>query len=67
MQSGNHDRAVRLRELVLEMDSRIFESHKDLYTYRRNNRQLERAEIHKIWLLKLVPWYWPRLQATVEQ
>ncbi len=67
MQLGNHDRAVKLHELVLEMDSTIFESHKDLYIYMRYNQKFERAELHKRWLQKLVPWYWPRLQAKVEQ
>ena len=67
MQLGNHDRAIKLNELVLEMDSTIFESHKDLYIYMRYNQKLERAELHKRWLLKLVPWYWPRLEANVEK
>jgi tetratricopeptide (TPR) repeat protein len=67
MQLGNHNRAVKLNQLVLEMDSTVFESHKDLYIYMRYNERMEQAEVHKRWLQKLVPWYWPRLQANVEQ
>ena len=67
MQLGNHERAIKLHELVLQMDSTIFESHKDLYIYMKYNERQNKAEIHKRWLLKLVPWYWPRLKAYVEQ
>ncbi len=67
MQLGNHDKAVRLNEAVLKIDSAVYESHKDLYIYTRFAGDTVKAELHQRWLEKLVPWYWPRLKSTVEQ
>ncbi len=67
MQLGNHDKAVKLNQLVLAQDSTVYESHKDLYIYARFSNDSAKAALHQRWLEKLVPWYWPRLKATVEQ
>ncbi|MFQ5642001.1 MAG: type IV pilus biogenesis/stability protein PilW, partial [bacterium] len=67
MRLGNHDRAVKLNDLALSIDSSIFESHKDLYIYARFNGDSARAILHRQWLQKLVPWYWPRMRASVEE
>ena len=67
MRLNNHDRAVRLNDLVLQMDSVVYEAHKDLYIYSRFVNDSAKAEIHKRWLQKLVPWYWPRLKSLVDE
>jgi len=67
MQLNNHDRAIKLDEMVLQIDSTVYEAHKDLYLYARAVGDTTNANIHKKWLQKLVPWYWPRLEAMVEQ
>ena len=67
MQIGNHDKAIRLNEAVLQIDSSVYESHKDLYIYARFAGDTTKANLHQRWLEKLVPWYFPRLEAVVEQ
>ncbi len=67
MQIGNHDKAIRLNEVVLENDSSVYESHKDLYIYARFTGDTAKANLHQRWLEKLVPWYFPRLEAMVQQ
>ena len=67
MQIGNHDKAVRLNEAVLQIDSSVYEAHKDLYVYARFAGDTAKAGLHQRWLEKLVPWYFPRLEAMVGQ
>jgi len=67
MQLNNHDKAVKLNEAVLSQDSTVYESHKDLYIYARFANDSVKAAVHQRWLEKLVPWYWPRLKALVDQ
>lgn len=67
MQLNQHEKAKRLNDLILEMDSSVYEAHKDLYIYARFDGDSVAAEIHSRWLKKLVPWYFPRLKAIVEQ
>lgn len=67
MQLNYHDKAIKLNEAVLKIDSSVYESHKDLYIYARFANDTTRAALHRRWLMKLVPWYYPRLEAMVEQ
>jgi len=67
MQLNIHDKAIRLNELVLSQDSSVYESHKDLYIYARFANDSVKAALHQRWLEKIVPWYWPRLKALVDQ
>ena len=63
---GKHDAAKHLMDSLLAQDSAIFEAHKDLYIYAVMAGDTAKAAIHERWLKKLVPWYWPRVQATAE-
>ena len=52
---------------LLARDSMVFEAHKDLYFLAMSRDDPAKAEIHKRWLQKLVPWYWPRVESLVRQ
>ncbi|MCP4685143.1 MAG: tetratricopeptide repeat protein, partial [bacterium] len=49
---------------ILVRDSSVFEAHTGLYRMESVVGSRAKAEIHKRWLLKLVPWYWPRVETT---
>jgi tetratricopeptide (TPR) repeat protein len=54
---------ITLLNLILESDSSFFHAHKDLYSIALMIGDNERAEIHRRWLIELVPWYVPRLDS----
>jgi len=61
-----YEAAFRMLNSLLVRDSTIFEAHMDLYRYAVFYGDSAKAEIHKNWLIKLVPWYWPRIDSTVQ-
>ncbi|MDD5425396.1 MAG: hypothetical protein PHN52_02755 [candidate division Zixibacteria bacterium] len=67
MQLGEHNIARSLMNNILKQDSLIFSAHKELYMYEMVDGDLSKAEIHKRWLLELVPWYFPRIDSLVTQ
>ncbi len=62
MLKGEHDKAMPLMDMVLRADSMVFEAHKDLYLYAKLMGDEAKADIHRRWLDKLVPWYSPKIQ-----
>ncbi|MBI5265810.1 MAG: hypothetical protein HY851_01130, partial [candidate division Zixibacteria bacterium] len=62
-----HELARPLLDSVVAVDSTLYEPHKDLYLYARLEGNERKAEIHRRWLLKLVPWFVPRIQALIDQ
>jgi len=65
--SQQHDLAKPLLEQVVGIDSTLYEPHKELYMYARLEGDAASAELHRRWLLKLVPWFFPRIQALADQ
>ncbi len=61
-----YEEAFRMLNSLLVRDSTIFEAHMDLYRYAVYYGDMAKAEIHKNWLIDLVPWYWPRIDSTVQ-
>lgn len=64
---GQDNIARPLLDAVVARDSTVFEAHRDLYLFARMHGDQTAAEIHKRWLIKLVPWYWPQVEAYVNQ
>lgn len=58
--------ARELLHSIIEQDSLVFEAHRDLYSITMLGGDTVRAKIHKKWLLKLVPWYFPRLDSLTK-
>ncbi|UCC44209.1 MAG: hypothetical protein JSU65_14040 [Candidatus Zixiibacteriota bacterium] len=52
---------------LLAQDSLMYEVHKELYMTAIMAQQPTRAQLHRRWLLDLVPWYVPRLDSIVNQ
>lgn len=61
-----YEEAFRMLNSLLVRDSTIFEAHMDLYRYAVFYGDSTKAEIHKNWLIKLVPWYWPRIDSAAQ-
>jgi hypothetical protein len=64
---GKHELAEPLLDSIAGVDSTVYEAHKELYYYASMNGNLRKAEAHKRWLLKTVPWFFPRIKAFVDQ
>jgi len=62
---GEHEIARTIMDRMLIEDSLLYLPHKDLYMYEMVDGNLAKAEIHKRWLLELVPWYFPRIDSLV--
>jgi hypothetical protein len=62
-----HDLAEPLMDSILTIDSTVYEAHKELFLYASMAGNVRKAEIHKRWLLKLVPWFEPRIEDLVDQ
>ncbi|MEW6412412.1 MAG: hypothetical protein AB1483_08055 [Candidatus Zixiibacteriota bacterium] len=56
-----------LMDSVVARDSLIFMAHAQLYKYAAFRGDDAKARIHRRWLLKLAPWYVPRLEAQVAE
>ena len=62
-----HEEAQPLMDSICAVDSTLYEAHKELLLYAAVMGNQPKAEIHKRWLIKLVPWFYPRIQAVVDQ
>jgi len=62
---GQHEKARRMLNALVAQDSTVFEAHMDLYRFAVFTGDSTKAAIHKEWLIRLVPWYWPRIDSTV--
>jgi hypothetical protein len=62
-----HDLAQPLLDSICGVDSTLYETHKELYLYASVMGDEAKAAIHRRWLQKLVPWFYPRIQAVVDQ
>ena len=56
-------RGIDVLNEAVALDSMAFGPHKDLYSYEMNAGNTEKAAIHRAYLMKLVPWYVPRLDS----
>ena len=65
MKLGYYEQSLKMLNDLVARDSTVFEAHMDLYRFAVAMGDSTKAEIHKRWLLKLVPWYWPRIDAAV--
>ena len=64
----SHDEvAQHLLDSLVQKDSLVYEAHRDLYLYARLVGDSEKAEAHKRWVQKLVPWYWPEVETITER
>ncbi len=67
MMLGKVGEAKASMDSILVRDSTVFEAHTGLYRIELVVGSKAKAEIHKEWLLRLVPWYWPRIETTTQQ
>ncbi len=66
LQTQQHEKAVSLLSQVLAQDSLVYEAHRSLYLYARLGNDDLKADLHKRWIQKLVPWYWPIVEKDTE-
>jgi arabinofuranosyltransferase len=52
---------------IVAIDSTLYEPHKELYLLASVYGQVRKAETHRRWLLKLVPWFEPQIESLVRQ
>jgi len=64
---GQDDIVLQILNMILKQDSMVFDVHKDLYTYHNIASDSAGIELHKRWLLELVPWYFPRLDSLTRR
>ena len=64
---GQVERAHSIYEALLARDSSIFESHLELYRWDAFMGDSAGMAIHREWLQRLVPWYWPRVDSSVRE
>lgn len=67
MELSQNEIARRLLDSLVEHDSLFYEAHQYLYLYGRLTGDLHKAEVHKRWIQKLVPWYWPEVETITEK
>jgi len=67
MKLSQHEIVQRLLDSLVQKDSLFYEAHRDLYLYARLMGDSEKAEAHKRWVQKLVPWHWPEVEAITEK
>ncbi|MEW5795741.1 MAG: hypothetical protein AB1772_05220 [Candidatus Zixiibacteriota bacterium] len=63
---GDVDRAYAIFENLVATDSTIFESHMELYKRAAYLHDTAGMRVHREWIQKLVPWYWPRFDSTIQ-
>ncbi len=66
LQMNRHEEAFRWYKACLAMDSMVFQAQKDLYMYTELMGDTATSAIHRAWVKKLTPWYWPKVKADVE-
>jgi hypothetical protein len=52
---------------ILSQDSMVFGCQRSLYRYAMLLGDTAKAEVHREWLQKYTPWYWPRVDSLVTQ
>lgn len=52
---------------ILDQDSLVLDAHKMLYIYAVESGDSVVAALHRKWLEKIAPWYWPRLDFEVHR
>ena len=63
---GQHMTAIGLLDSVVARDSLVYMAHTELYKYAALMGQMEKAKVHRKWLVKLVPWYVARVDGQVQ-
>lgn len=58
-----HRESVALFNQVVAVDSTVYEAHMELFIYATLLGDESKAAVHAVWLKKLVPWFWPVLEA----
>lgn len=61
--TGKGEAGVACLSRAIEIDSLAFAPHRDLYMFDLANGDLAGARLHREYLLKIVPWYVPRLDS----
>lgn len=60
------DAAQKIFDEIVKNDSFYVFAHRDLYVFSFHKNDSAKGAIHRRWLEKLVPWYWPEIKAVVE-
>jgi arabinofuranosyltransferase len=64
---GEVEKAHSMFQAIIARDSLVFESHLELYRWSALAGDTAGMTIHRTWLQRLVPWYWPRIDSTVQE
>jgi tetratricopeptide (TPR) repeat protein len=64
--AGQHLAAQRVIDSAVAIDSFLYEGHRDLLLYAIANLDQKKAIIHRDWLMRLVPWYWPHIEDRLD-
>ncbi len=64
---GREDNAKIMLHNILKQDSLSFLAHRALYMYAVGEKDNDRMELHKRWLLKTAPWYFDYLDSTLRK
>jgi len=67
MMEGQIMESMAALNVLVQMDSTVFEAHMDLYRLARAMNDSAKAATHERWLKELVPWYWPRVYRRTEE
>ncbi|MFH1374545.1 MAG: hypothetical protein ABII79_12195 [bacterium] len=67
MEMSQDEIGWRLLNELVQQDSLVYEAHQYLYLRSRMTSDENKAEVHKRWIQKLVPWYWPEVEAITER
>lgn len=62
---GDEEIVYRLLNYILKSDSMVYKAHKNFYSQAFLTGHVERAKLHRRWLLDLVPWYVPRIDSLL--
>ena len=60
------DASQRVFDEIVKNDSFYVFAHRDLYVFSFHKNDSAKGAIHRRWLERLVPWYWPEIKAVVE-
>jgi len=60
------DTAETLLNLILMQDSMVFVAHRLCYFHAVIDGNSAKAQLHKEWILRIAPWYLPRLELEVQ-
>ncbi len=64
---NDHETAMKILDYILEKDSTIFMAHRDMFLYEVLLQNQKKAAIHKRWLQEIVPWYYPRIDSSMQK